>query len=270
MQADTERLLMRFLDGELGGEEEEQALRRIAGDPDARALLRFDARLRAVLGEDRPPAAGSSMPPGFTDRVMRAIEAREAAGSPAGAIARSPAGNGRDVPETARNSGVLSRLRGWWGRPRTLVWRPAHALAAAAVVVLATLGAATLLDLTVDSRAGSGTEAGGADGPLATRAEGLEGTRVSGTAGDTVLVRFVFEEPSAQTVAVAGDFSRWEPIELQPRWRDGRRVWTGVVAVPRGEHRYMFVVDGSEWVTDPLAPAVGDDGFGGRNAILSL
>lgn len=247
MKADTERLLRRFLDGELGGEEEERALRRIAGDPEARAMLRFDAGLRAAFGQDRPAGSRSVVPPGFTDRVMRAIEARAAARS--------------RTSET------------WWSRPRTLVWRPAHALAAAAVLVLATLGAATLLDLPLDAPAGTG--AGETEGRLASRADGSAGTEASETGGseaqgETVLVRFVFEEPSAQTVAVAGDFSRWEPIELQPRWREGRRVWTGMVAVPRGEHRYMFVVDGSQWVTDPLAPAVGDDGFGGRNAILSL
>jgi hypothetical protein len=32
----------------------------------------------------------------------------------------------------------------------------------------------------------------------------------------------------------------------------------------------MFVVDGSRWVTDPLAPVQRSDGFGNKNAVLQL
>lgn len=234
-------LVMRFLDGDLSGEEEARALRRIAADPEARALLRFDEGLRRVLGGSRPKGP-RTVPEGFTARVMRAIEAHE--------TARRPVGR----PEGQGLRPALGRLWGSLTRPRTLVWQPVHALAAAAVVLVAGVTAVTLLD------------------PLAGPSVAEEETAWAPVAGapDTVLVRFAFEEPAAGSVAVAGDFSHWEPVPLSPRWSEGRRVWTGVMAIPRGEHRYMFVVDGSEWVTDPLATAVKDDGFGGQNAILSL
>jgi hypothetical protein len=38
----------------------------------------------------------------------------------------------------------------------------------------------------------------------------------------------------------------------------------------RGEHRYMFVKDGEEWVTDPMAPMQREDGFGNKNAVIYL
>jgi hypothetical protein len=35
-------------------------------------------------------------------------------------------------------------------------------------------------------------------------------------------------------------------------------------------HQYMFVIDGSEWVTDPGAERWSDDGFGNRNAVVAV
>lgn len=213
----------------------------------------FERRLRAALRREwgEGPAA---VPPGFADRVMRAIEAREAAAA-------------ADAPGSA---GTIRRAVDALLRPRTLVWRPVYALAAA-VLVAAAAGALALLDPAAGPGESPGLAAGGEPGETAAPGDpALEGPAIARAGADTVFVRFVFEDPGARTVAVAGDFSRWEPIELAPRWRNGDRVWTTVVAVPRGEHRYMFVVDGDRWVTDPLAPAVKDDGFGGRNAILSL
>jgi hypothetical protein len=32
----------------------------------------------------------------------------------------------------------------------------------------------------------------------------------------------------------------------------------------------MFLIDGTEWKTDPLADRYQDDGFGNRNAVLAV
>lgn len=90
-------------------------------------------------------------------------------------------------------------------------------------------------------------------------------------AGETaVWVRFTYLEPEAHSVAVAGDFSNWEPIPLREHRMDDKQVWTAQLQIPRGEHRYMFVVNETTWVTDPLAGHYRDDGFGKTNAILQL
>jgi hypothetical protein len=47
-------------------------------------------------------------------------------------------------------------------------------------------------------------------------------------------------------------------------------VWTGRVPLQPGVHQYMFVIDGTEWVTDPGAERWSDDGFGNRNAVLAV
>jgi hypothetical protein len=84
-----------------------------------------------------------------------------------------------------------------------------------------------------------------------------------------VYVQFMLEAPSASSVAVAGDFSDWEPsFALQDP--DGDGVWSARVPVRPGVHAYMFLVDETSWQTDPNAGRYQDDGFGNRNAVLAV
>jgi hypothetical protein len=83
------------------------------------------------------------------------------------------------------------------------------------------------------------------------------------------LLLLFLEAPAASSVAIAGDFNGWSPtINLEDR--DGDGVWSGRLAVPPGIYEYMFVLDGSRWVTDPHAEWYSDDGFGNRNAVLAI
>ena len=82
-------------------------------------------------------------------------------------------------------------------------------------------------------------------------------------------MQFVLEAPTATSVAVAGDFSGWEPsFALEDL--DGDGVWSGRVPVEPGVYTYMFLIDGTQWQTDPRANRYQDDGFGSRNAVLAV
>ena len=84
-----------------------------------------------------------------------------------------------------------------------------------------------------------------------------------------VYVQFALEAPQAQSVAVSGDFDGWAgSFALQDA--DGDGTWTGRIPLKPGVHAYMFLVDGSTWLTDPQAQRYSDDGFGNRNAILAV
>jgi 1,4-alpha-glucan branching enzyme len=87
--------------------------------------------------------------------------------------------------------------------------------------------------------------------------------------GATIYVQFVLEAPAATSVAVAGDFTGWTS-EIGLTDPDGDGIWTGRVALKPGVHQYMFVIDGTEWRTDPNADRYTDDGFGNRNAVLVI
>lgn len=86
---------------------------------------------------------------------------------------------------------------------------------------------------------------------------------------DSIYVRFELFAPRASRVALAGTFNRWDPAAT-PLVRAGSDgMWTVTLALPAGQHQYGFIVNGHDWVTDPVAPAV-DDGFGRRNSVVSV
>jgi hypothetical protein len=85
-----------------------------------------------------------------------------------------------------------------------------------------------------------------------------------------VYVQFALTAKGAQTVSVAGDFNDWSVDTGTLRDPDGDGVFSGLIAVKPGVHKYMFIVNGQEWVTDPLAASYVDDGFGMRNALLAV
>lgn len=95
-----------------------------------------------------------------------------------------------------------------------------------------------------------------------------ESPRESGAVDSPQLfVQFRLQAPEAMTVRLAGTFTDWQPrYELH---ESAPGVWTITVPLAPGVHDYVFVVDGQQWVPDPLAPQV-DDGFGGRNSRIAL
>ncbi|HEY0969807.1 MAG TPA: glycogen-binding domain-containing protein [Gemmatimonadales bacterium] len=187
----------------------------------AEAVSQIDAVLRAVPSDPLPDLA-----PAVLERIRHGAQ-------------RGPAR--LDAPRATAPE-PRRRVADWLWRPRTVTvtWRPAHALAAAAMLLAAVAvgdawrpGAATVAD----------------------------------ASSPRVFTQFVLEAPGARDVAVAGDFSGWQPVHHMKR--SGAGVWTVVVSLDPGVHAYAFVVDGERWVPDPAAPAV-EDGFGGVNSRVTV
>lgn len=81
--------------------------------------------------------------------------------------------------------------------------------------------------------------------------------------GNGHLQTFSFNSPSAVTVQLVGDFTRWQekPIALK-KGADG--VWKASVELPPGVHHYRFMVDG-EWRDDPECKLREPNPFGSEN-----
>jgi len=76
-------------------------------------------------------------------------------------------------------------------------------------------------------------------------------------------VEFSYEDPSAGTVSVAGNFNNWN-MEANVMGQDDDGVWRVVVALEPGKYEYKFVVNSSTWIADPDNPwIVGDYGNSG-------
>jgi hypothetical protein len=160
----------------------------------------------------------------------------------------------------------------WLSRPRRIELRLSPLMAVAAVVLLTSVGLLAVGPLAPDG--GSGPRAGMASAASSSSAAAASSSSVSSAGAAaaekaTVLVRFVVEARGAKRVSLAGDFNGWstEAHVLEDPDSDG--LFVATVALPRGDHRYMFVVDG-EWRTDPGADARRPDGFGRENAVLHL
>jgi len=234
---EAEQLLRRYLDGELGPEEEREALHLFAEDAGLRDMLRFERQLKAQAPGLVAPAR---VPEGFSDRVMARITAEE----PVRPKAREEASR-RPIREWLR----------WLWQPRPMQLRPAGLLAALILLLAIPLitfnkGGAPKPDLQQLARS--------------TSVQNLKKTE------DKVMLRFVFFDTGADSMAVAGDFSNWEPISMTRKKVNGKNVWTGMVPMSRGEHHYMFLKNGRDWMTDPLAPIQREDGFGNKNAVIFL
>ena len=84
-----------------------------------------------------------------------------------------------------------------------------------------------------------------------------------------VFVRLVLLQPDAQSVSVAGDFNGWDPAQTKLERMDGG-MWTVTLPLKPGRYEYMFVIDGQQWIADPLAAEDAGDGFGSKNAVLDV
>ncbi len=201
---------------------------------DARARGELDA-WESLMADARHMAAERA-PADLCDRVMDAIPAT----TPAGA---------------ATSSGAWRRAAAWLLAPRPLRVRPAFALAAAAALVATGALALAAYRATVVARSAPSVAA---TAPAAAPATAL------------VYVQFVYDGGAAKSVAVAGDFNGWDAADFSLRDPDGDGVWTAMFPLPVGLHKYMFVVDGERWVTDPRAQRHVEDGFGMRNALIAV
>ena len=151
-----------------------------------------------------------------------------------------------------------------WMREPTLSVASAGFLAAATLVVgFVTRGAFTALD-------GSASE-------MTTKAEmPLLGATVVLPVSDSrsgsreVLVPLVFEARGATSVAVVGDFNKWDETAAPMKQFGPDGPWTITVRARPGRHVYAFLVDGSTFVADPRAPRAPDLDYGREASVLMV
>jgi hypothetical protein len=83
------------------------------------------------------------------------------------------------------------------------------------------------------------------------------------------VIQFIYNDPQAKQVFVAGSFNDWQKEQIPLTDNSGKGTWIGVVPMKPGLYEYMFYVDG-RWASDSHALRYKDDGFGRKNAILEL
>ena len=82
------------------------------------------------------------------------------------------------------------------------------------------------------------------------------------------IVEFVFPDPGAREVYVAGDFNSWR-IGEESRLEKKNGVWVKTISLPPGRYRYRFVVDG-KWMDDPNNPMKEKNPYGELDSLLNV
>ena len=225
-------LFARYFDGDLDDREARAFLEAVEADPKLERELRAYERVLTV-GARLP---GVQAPDGFTKRVMASVTTSE-----------RPVRFGwlpdlsffRWAPLTAATA-ALAFVAGWW------IAGPSS----------------PPLDMPANDHAQSGAVSTGVVPASAGQYS------VGGNGYRYIRLAYVSDNPSIRQVQVAGSFNSWDPSTTPMRRQDG--VWSTILVLPPGSYEYMFVVDGAQWLTDPLAVQTRDDGFGGANAVLEV
>lgn len=213
----------------------------------------MNARIHACLDGELPRSALSAEEVRQLEEVERALgstaETVRTAPAPdltARVMAGLPALHPAAPSPLERIAAAVHRGVRWAWAPRPLVIRPRPVYGFAAAFALALLVW---------------------NAPAAEReAAGVEMAAAAGEA-PSLFVQFRFEAPGASRVQLAGSFTGWAPQHELQETAPG--VWTALVRLEPGVHEYLFVVDGEQWVADPVAPAA-PDSFGGVNSRLFL
>lgn len=86
-----------------------------------------------------------------------------------------------------------------------------------------------------------------------------------------VVVQFQLSAPEAESVALVGDFNQWEPDAYELEDNDGDGVWEIEVELEQNRvYTYNFLINETEWISDPSSEARVQDSFGGEKSVLNL
>ena len=101
---------------------------------------------------------------------------------------------------------------------------------------------------------------------------GLAGLLLAASPALAAKVTFRFQPVigGVSAVAVAGDFNGWNATANPMTDGDGDGIYEVTLEIPAGSHLYKYVVNGDQWFTDDFAPATADDGFGGKNSLVTV
>ena len=80
--------------------------------------------------------------------------------------------------------------------------------------------------------------------------------------------RFLLFEPAAKHIEIVGSFTNWQRISMKRIGSSG--YWELNLKIDSGEHRFSYILDGMNQISDPTLPGKENDDFGGENSILSV
>jgi len=78
--------------------------------------------------------------------------------------------------------------------------------------------------------------------------------------------RFLIYRPDVTRAEIAGSFTDWQRVPMQAVGSSG--YWEIVLALPKGEHRFSYILNGQDSFPDPTILTREQDDFGGQNSVI--
>jgi hypothetical protein len=82
-------------------------------------------------------------------------------------------------------------------------------------------------------------------------------------------VMFTFEAPEDAHVLIAGDFTSWNSVSLEPWAANGKQLWRKAFFLKPGSYAYKYLING-QWLPDPANSETVSDNFGGANSLIEV
>jgi 1,4-alpha-glucan branching enzyme len=76
---------------------------------------------------------------------------------------------------------------------------------------------------------------------------------------------FEYQNEKATSVSIVGEFNDWNKDKTPMTLENG--TWKASVSLKPGRQEYKFVVNNTDWITDPKCTETAPDKFGGRSSV---
>lgn len=96
-----------------------------------------------------------------------------------------------------------------------------------------------------------------------------KGVNLGGVMIEGNKVVFKYLKSDANSVAVAGSFNQWN-TKANPLKKDDNGFWILELELIPGTYQYKYVINGNDWLIDPINPNTVDDGLGGKNSTFEV
>jgi hypothetical protein len=80
--------------------------------------------------------------------------------------------------------------------------------------------------------------------------------------------RFILYRPDVSRVDITGSFTGWRAVPMKQAGSSG--YWEYTSSLPRGEHRFSYIINGTVRMPDPTIQTRESDDFGSENTVLSI
>ncbi|HNW33473.1 MAG TPA: isoamylase early set domain-containing protein [Candidatus Ozemobacteraceae bacterium] len=81
-------------------------------------------------------------------------------------------------------------------------------------------------------------------------------------------VTFEYADSKATSVSVVGDFNDWNKDTSTMKNENG--VWKCSMNLKPGRHEYKFVINQTDWISDPKAKDTVADKYGGSSSVIEV